>query len=49
MESQAAARAALDPARRDHGLDALRVLALTLMVSIHYFQRLPSPTHSPKR
>ena len=30
--------------RRDLGLDALRVLALLLMVAIHYFQRLPSPT-----
>lgn len=32
-----------DP-RRDLGLDALRVLGLLLMVTIHYFQRLPSPT-----
>jgi uncharacterized membrane protein len=30
--------------RRDLGLDALRVLGLLLMVAIHFFQRLPSPT-----
>jgi len=34
----------MNATRRDLGLDALRVVALFLMVAIHYFQRLPSPT-----
>ena len=45
MTSGTAVRGGWGPARRDPGLDALRSLALTLMVAIHYFQRLPSPTN----